>query len=462
MKATRISYSKGMNASKYAQFEEQAKRLGRVRSEVWQRFGSINGVTMRDRQIRDNWLKEGRQFDVPANAWKETLRDTKADIAMAVEAAKVKARQAIRRHTSDKAEQKRLYTLLKSNQFASDPYLSRIMRKYWHRGYNRTHNQIVVRSDNYSTFQKGGKAWIKVPGLERGKRIPVPLNTTVEPSGTLRLILRDGRVEVHYAIDVEQPNDCGSETIGVDKGYTEALVDSDGEHHGIGLGALLSNESDYLKTKNKNRAKLRAVAKNTKNEAKCQRIFGNNLGRKKLNRRSSRQRSNIRDIAFKAVHAVVDKASVVAAEDLTAPMNKTKFGKNTNRRLNSWTKGYLAEALKSVCQRRGSTLVLVSCAYTSQTDSRNGLLLGKRRGDSFHCYDGVVLQADENAARNVKARLSDPDIDRWTPYKKVKSILLERTKGQRLGLLNQDSSCTGSPVSTESESPMHAQECAGF
>jgi hypothetical protein len=97
MKVTRIAYSKGMNASKYAQLEEQAKRLGRVRSEVWQRFGSINGVTMRDRQIRDGWLKEGKSFDVPANAWKETLRDAKADIAMAVEAAKVKARQAIRR-----------------------------------------------------------------------------------------------------------------------------------------------------------------------------------------------------------------------------------------------------------------------------------------------------------------------------------------------------------------------------
>lgn len=116
----------------------------------------------------------------------------------------------------------------------------------------------------------------------------------------------------------------------------------------------------------------------------------------------------------------------------------------------------------SICQRRGSTLVLVSCAYTSQMDSRNGLLLGKRSGDSFYCHDGEVLQADENAARNVKARLFDPGIDRWTPYKKVKSILLERTKGHRLGLLNLDSSCTGLPVSTESESPKHAQECAGI
>ena len=71
-------------------------------------------------------------------------------------------------------------------------------------------------------------------------------------------------------------------------------------------------------------------------------------------------------------------------------------------------------------------------------DSRYGLLLGERKGDSFHCIDGVVLQADENAARNVLARLHDSEIDRWTPYQKVKSILLERTERQWLGLLKCD------------------------
>lgn len=451
MKVTRIAYSKNLNAAKYAQLEEQAKRLGRIRSEVWERFGSIEGVNLNDRQIRDEWLRQGKKFDVSANAWKETLRDAKADISMTIEATKVKARRAIPRHTSDKAEQKRLYTLLKKNEWLNDPYLSRIMRKYWNRGHNHTHNQIIVRSDNYTAFQKGGKAWIKIPGLEKGKRVSIPLNTTFEPTGTLRLILRDERVEVHYAVDVEIDNSCGGEIVGVDKGYTEALVDSDGEHHGKGLGALLSSESDYLKTKYQRRSKLYAIAKNTKSDAKRQRVFSNNLGRKKLNRRAAKQQANIRDIAFKAVHAVVDKASVIAAEDLTAPMSGKKFGKNMNRRLSGWAKGYLAEGLEMVCQRRGSTLVLVNPAYTSQVDSRNGLLLGKRIGDSFHCFDGVVLQADKNAARNVKARLSDPDIDQWTPYKKVKSILLERTKGQRLGLPNLDSSCTGSPVSTESE-----------
>ncbi|MCP4701169.1 MAG: transposase, partial [Gammaproteobacteria bacterium] len=92
-----------------------------------------------------------------------------------------------------------------------------------------------------------------------------------------------------------------------------------------------------------------------------------------------------------------------------------------------------------------------NAAYTSQIDSRNGCLAGVRKGDLFHCEDGEVLQADENAARNVLARLHDPGIDRWTPYKKVKSILLERTQRHRRGLLRQDSSCNPVGLSTESE-----------
>jgi hypothetical protein len=215
------------------------------------------------------------------------------------------------------------------------------MRKYWPRGHNHTYNQIIVRSDSYTTFQLGGRAWIKIPGLIPGKRIAIPLDTTVEPTGTLRLILRDDKVEVHYTIEVETVNDCGTQTLGVDKGYTEVLVDSDGEHHGIGLGKLLTAESDALKHKNQRRSKLRAIAKNTRNERKRQRIFKYNLGNKKRYRHARKIKARVSDTVYKSVHAVIDKAAVIAVEDLTAPMNGKKFSKDVNRRLASWTKGVI-------------------------------------------------------------------------------------------------------------------------
>ena len=457
MKVTRILRAKRPNKGKVAALREQAQRLGQVRSETWQRFGSMGGVGLTDRQIRDAWLREGRTFPVLANAWKETLRDAKGDITAHLEAVKVKARRAIWRHTQDKTEQKRLFTALKGNDWMQDPYLRRVMRKHWVRGHNHTHNQIIVRSDNYTTFQLGGRAWIKIPGLTKGQRIAIPLDTTVAPSGTLRIILTDeDRIEVHYTLDVEAKQDGGERTIGVDKGYSEVLVDSDGEHHSSELGALLSETSDTLKAKYQRRSKLRAIANHTRNPRKRQHIRQFNLGRKTLNRKLDKTHAHIRDIVFQSVHQAVDKAAVIAAEDLTAPMAGKSFGKHVNRRLASWTKGVIAEALDSVSSRRGSAVVLVNPAYTSQMDSRTGCLEGKRKGDRFYCSDGVVLQADQNAARNVLARLFDPDIERFTPFKRVKAILLERTERLRLGLLNQDSSCSPGHtrvLSTESESP---------
>ena len=454
MKVTRIAHSHRLNLGKRRALAEQARRLGAIRSEVWQRFGSLQGVGVSDRRIRDAWLREGRTFPVSANAWKETLRDAKGDIAAHMEAAKVKARRRIRRHTQDTTEQKRLFSALKGQGWTSNPYLRRIMRQDWRRGHNHTHNQIVVRSDNYTTFQLGGRAWIKIPGLEKGQRIAIPLNTTVEPTGTLRIILKDAGIEVHYTVEAEVKHDCGERTLGVDKGYSEVLVDSDGEHHGQELGAILTHASDRLKTKYQRRSKLRALANRTRNPRKRQHIRRFNLGRKKLDRQMNKTQARIRDVVFQAVHTVVDKAAVIAAEDLTAPMSSKSFGKNVNRRLAAWTKGVIAEALDSVSSRRGSTVVLVNPAYTSQIDSRTGGLDGKRHGDRFHCFDGVVLQADENAARNVLARLSDPEIERFMPYRQVKAILQARTERLRLGLLNPDSSCSPArALSTESELP---------
>jgi IS605 OrfB family transposase len=221
---------------------------------------------------------------------------------------------------------------------------------------------------------------------------------------------------------------------------------------------MLSAESDDLKVKYQHRNKLKSIAEAKPKKAKA--IFLNNLGRKKLEIRLHKHRTNVRDKVFKAVHKVCDKASSIVCEDLSRPISsQKKYGKNLKRRLSGWVKGVMQDALESVSQRRGSSLVLVNCAYTSQMDNRHGVLVGHRRGDSFYCFDGVVLHADQNAALNILARKSDSEIRLWTPFQKVKSILLKRTEQfkKRMGLLIQDSSCSEQlllfPLSTESEFP---------
>ncbi|MET8834339.1 hypothetical protein ABZV78_10525, partial [Micromonospora sp. NPDC004540] len=361
MKVTRIAYPARLNPGKYAALVEQARRLGRVRSEVWQRYGSVAGVGsgLTDRQVRDRWLADGTHavFGVLANAWKETVRDAMADIAANLAAAKVDVRRAINRRASDPAERRRMFTALKADQWVNDPFLSRQMRKHWKRGHNRTHDQIVVRADKYHIAVDGrGRLWLAVPGLEPRKLVRIPLSTTVAPTGTLRLILRGGRVEVHHQIDAAQMRSsqrpCGEATMGVDKGYTEALTDSDGQHHGEQLGDLLTRESDRLKERNRRRAKLRSIANNAAlrgDYAKAHRIKANNLGTVKPDRQAVRHRARVRTEIFTAVHEVVDKAGTVIAEDLTKRFTGRKnLLKNVNRRLAAWTKGVTAEALKNV------------------------------------------------------------------------------------------------------------------
>ena len=119
----------------------------------------------------------------------------------------------------------------------------------------------------------------------------------------------------------------------------------------------------------------------------------------------------------------------MVCEDLTRPIKGKAQWRQYNRRMSGRAKGVLAQALEEVCLQRGAMHVVVNAAYTSQMDSFTGLLEGKRVGDQFYHANGDVLQADFNAARNVKARIHDPEITRFMPHTEVRRILLLRSSG---------------------------------
>ena len=196
---------------------------------------------------------------------------------------------------------------------------------------------------------------------------------------------------------------------------------------------MLTQYSDKTAATNKNRNKLHALEKKHRAAGriiKADRIKCHNLGRKKIDARKDRAQKALRTIAFQSAHTLVDKATVVVSEDLTSPIAKKQQWKRFNRIMSSWAKGTLAEALDSVCTQRCAKHVLVNAAFKSQMDSANGLLQGKRVGDRFYRENGDVLQADHNAALNVLARLDDSEIDRFTPYREVRRILLARSPAQ--------------------------------
>ena len=238
-------------------------------------------------------------------------------------------KKAIRHRTrGNSAERERLYSLLKRNRWTEDPFLHRQMRKQWRGGRSHVTNQIVADAGSYTTKVWHDRAWVYLQGLERGQRIAIPLKGTYLPSGTLRILLRDnGQVEVHYAVDEAQvcsTRPCGEATVGVDKGYTEAYTDSDGERHGEGSGRpVVRRERPPQGQGNKAQSRLRDIEQKHRGQGQPpqgrQHPAKNNLGNQKWDRRQSLHRKQVRDHLCQAAHTVVDKAGTIACEDLSAP-----------------------------------------------------------------------------------------------------------------------------------------------
>src|SRR5437867_9967364 len=128
-KVCRIVSSSQLNKGKYEELEKQAKLLGQVRKEVWERFGSINGVGANHREIRSDWVKNRDFSPLPAKAWKETLRDTLDNIKLYEESAKINVKKAIHNLAKNSDEKKQLFSALKSDKWTSIKYLRRMMRK---------------------------------------------------------------------------------------------------------------------------------------------------------------------------------------------------------------------------------------------------------------------------------------------------------------------------------------------
>jgi hypothetical protein len=414
--------------------------MGFLRADVWRRYGALENVGKSAIDIRKE-ITRGNLYAtlvVDGTIRNETTKDVIHDILLYKAAAKKKVREAVAKRTDDKEERKRLYTLLGADKWLQDPFLHRQMRKHFKHGVSHTRNQFVVRSDKFSTKLVGGYLTITIK-IARKYGDDIVLTTTsngtnVDLNGcNLRIIVKEDITEIHYGIDKDEGRPHGDQKLGIDKGYTEAFVDSDGDHHGTQFGAVMTAYSDKASETGKARNKLYALEKKHRkngNTKKADNIRVNNLGRKKIDARRALAQKRLRDIAFKATHTIVDKAALVVSEDLTSQFAKKYPWKRFNRRMSGWAKGALAKALDSVCMQREASHELVNCSWTSQMDSTTGLLEGKRVGDRFYCASGDVLQADHNAALNVLARLSDEDIGRFTPYREVRHILLARSPAE--------------------------------
>ena len=107
-------------------------------------------------------------------------------------------------------------------------------------------------------------------------------------------------------------------------------------------------------------------------------------------------------------------ASTLVLEDLKKikkKTSKTKEGFKRTRHNNAMSQVpfyIFKERLTHKAQLVGKRVETVSPAFTSQTDSRTNKRDGIRKGCNYVCSDGIVLDADWNAAVNIALRAKHP------------------------------------------------------
>lgn len=428
---SRDLYSLPLSKRKYESLLELARRLGVLRTEFRHRFGGIPNK-LNDRKIRDEYLASGREFNVPARIWKETLRDTLDDLNAYNEAG---FKKVIKKLYSKfgKQEAVSLSKTIRNGEYLNDRYVHRLIRKSIKRSYNKCHNQIVLDNCTYTAFIKDDKAFIKICSLDKGKRIVIPLRTNRIPSGTIRLVVdhKSRTLRVIHSVKVYSEHQSSQDLgiVGIDKGYSEVLTDNLGNRYGKTLGIKLSELSEYVTNKYRGRNRMSDLYKlsiERGNFKKAKNILENNLGTKKVSKRKNVLKTEIKREINLASKDICSKAEEITLEDLSYSFSYDK-GAKSNRRLSQWTRGLIDEALNKYAKRYGVPLFYVNAAYTSQTDCVDYSLSGVRRGDKFYRENGEVLDADVNAANNILTRRYDNEIILYHSPKKVKEILSRRS-----------------------------------
>ncbi|NET63538.1 MAG: IS200/IS605 family element transposase accessory protein TnpB [Moorea sp. SIO1G6] len=450
--STQIVPVVGMSKSVEFELLQVMKKLGVVRAESYNKLGSINhwGLDWKKAIPEVKSFRTPDTLGLPAKLMDWTIND----VAKAITASQAACTDAVIKKIykrfpgkDNQKTRKELCFQLKTLAFMDSPLLHRLIRKEFQRGHSWVKNQIVYQQVGYKCRRLSRNTYqLELAGLRRGKRNRIIVRSNRQISGQIRLIHNQTlqRFEIHFLVDygtVEVP--ANRRPVGIDKGYTEAFYDSDGQGHGLNLGKATTEKSDRICAKNRNRGKLWAIHRKLEklDPVKSARILKNNLNRKTENKRYRQNQSELTAIIGAASKSLFNGESLlVFAEDLTQPIKNKRQSKAMSRKLNSWMKGVMRDSLQKWANWTGSVVKEVQPSYTSQIDSVTGTLLGKRSGDSFTRFNGVVLQADHNAAKNILDRGTDQEITRYMVKTEVQAVLLRRTarflEGMGLSLLD--------------------------
>lgn len=263
--------------------------------------------------------------------------------------------------------------------------------------------QLVLQLDKrmYSRFSVNGISLSSGKPQKREKctfvlydKVKELFSTCIPKDPTI--FARDGRMFLSVPFEV-QSLPCKDDTsIGVDLGMKRFFVTSEGKSF---------IDKEYLKR----RRKLRYLKR-------CLQSKGTYSAKRHLQRLSHKERNVSKNQVEKACNVLLRStdASIIVMEDLSkikVRTSKTDEGFKRTRHNNALSQVpfyMFKERLTHKAALVGKQVQTVSPVFTSQTDSRTNKRDGIRKGCNYICSDGVVLDADWNAAVNIALRANHP------------------------------------------------------
>lgn len=210
------------------------------------------------------------------------------------------------------------------------------------------------------------------------------------------IFYRDGKFWLSIPFEIPEKPVSSDTCIGVDLGMRQLFVTSEGKSFSDKEYQAKRRQTRYLKSKLK--------AKNTKS------------AKRHLKKLKHKEHNQSKDMCYRAAKSLLSstEAGVIVLEDLT------KIKKSTSRTSEGYKRAKHNNAVSQVpfymfrqilaykAPLAGKQVETVSPMYTSQMDSRTNNRDGVRRGRRYICCDGLVFDADWNAAINIGQRSKHP------------------------------------------------------
>ena len=435
--------------------EKTGKVLRNCRNYFFSRFYGIKSITKLEngRKLRDSLMKENltNVSRMPARYWKIALAHVLGNLKTLLENVKQKIRKAMYNNQNLSASDRHyMNTVLKKDKDLGEVLnmkklseylyekfdvnfrrLNSLIRRYYRRykrkiPYSHKTNFLLLDADMYR-YEKG---MIAISTVNKGKRLPIKLKDERIFKGNLTLKW-DTRLIIYGTAKTEIKIVANPENIvAIDKGRRKLVTSTSGNSYGTRYSDLTRDSIEKQERKMKARQFYWNLYRNflkSEKTLKAENVLANNLGKKKFNKFSERIREKSRsyinhelDLFFET-----EKPTEIIKEDLTwENLNGKSRGKNFNRIINRWEKGYLDSQMEWKSEQRGIKITNVNPAYTSQIchicDN-----FGNRNGETFACpHCGNKMDADVNAAHNIMKRKEIEGINIYTSASKVKEHYL--------------------------------------